>query len=52
MLVELYDRINPAVVAITVHHLPDSIGQGTGFVVDSEGHIVTNHHVVASGGET
>lgn len=51
VLVELYDRINPAVVAITVHYLSDSIGQGTGFVVDSEGHIVTNHHVVASGGE-
>ena len=51
VLVDLYDRINPAVVAIMVHNLPDSIGQGTGFVVDSEGHIVTNYHVVASGGE-
>jgi 2-alkenal reductase len=51
VLVELYERINPAVVAITVHYGRDSIGQGTGFVVDSEGHIVTNHHVVASGGE-
>ena len=51
VLVELYERINPAVVAITVRYTRDSIGQGTGFVVDAQGHIVTNHHVVAGGGE-
>ena len=51
VLVELYERINPAVVAITVHYGRDSIGQGTGFVVDTEGHIVTNHHVIDGANE-
>jgi len=51
VLVELYETVNPAVVAITVRYGQDSIGQGTGFLVDYEGHIVTNYHVVASGGE-
>jgi 2-alkenal reductase len=45
-LVALYERVSPGVVAIRV--LTDQgEGLGTGFVLDSQGHIVTNAHVVA-----
>ena len=44
-LTGLYDRVSPGVVSIQV--LSDSGGgQGSGFVYDGEGHIVTNFHVV------
>jgi 2-alkenal reductase len=57
VLVELFRRINPAVVSIEVlgNHpatdggsTPDEIpfGQGSGFLYDDQGHIVTNNHVV------
>lgn len=39
--IDLYERINPAVVYINVGN-----GQGSGFVYDANGHIVTNNHVV------
>jgi 2-alkenal reductase len=49
-LVDLYHRVNPGVVTIYTFAAPhpDTIplGQGSGFVIDTEGHIVTNHHVV------
>jgi len=45
-LTTLYERVNPGVVAIWVIS-STGINQGTGFVVDKEGHIVTNFHVVA-----
>ncbi len=57
-------RVNPAVVHITAvqaaggaeaegatrNHSFSSVrrGEGTGFIVDSEGYILTNHHLVAS----
>jgi S1-C subfamily serine protease len=44
-LVQLYQKVNPGVVSIRVL-TPDGGGQGSGFVVDTEGHIVTNLHVV------
>nr|HPL27587.1 trypsin-like peptidase domain-containing protein [Anaerolineae bacterium] len=66
LLVSLYRRANPAVVNLRVTKRseggyrfqpqegepPDQYvhGQGSGFVIDSEGHIVTNHHV-AEGAE-
>ena len=44
-LVDLYARVSPGVVSITV--LTDQGGaQGSGFVYDKQGHIVTNDHVV------
>lgn len=58
LLVELYSRASPAVVSIdvlgalpddhpSVPGLPDSVrGQGSGFLFDDQGHIVTNNHVV------
>ncbi len=57
-LVELYRRVNPAVVSIVVagHHPPAEgapapdqeipFAQGSGFLFDDQGHIVTNNHVV------
>ncbi len=50
-LVELYEFANPAVVNIQVRQIVDDsnglqFGQGSGFVFDTLGHIVTNFHVV------
>lgn len=44
-LVELYNRVSPGVVSIQVYSQFGS-GIGSGFVIDKEGHIVTNYHVV------
>ncbi len=50
LLVNLYERTNPAVVYIEV--LADDgstqmpLGSGSGFIIDEEGSIVTNAHVV------
>ena len=50
VLVDLYARVNPSVVNITIYASRDgqviALGQGSGFVYDSAGHIVTNAHVV------
>ncbi len=45
-LIELYDRVNPSVVAILVQVGDAGFAQGTGFVFDNLGHVVTNQHVV------
>ncbi|MFP4321274.1 MAG: S1C family serine protease [Anaerolineales bacterium] len=53
-LPDLYDRVSPGVVFIQVRNFGDdaasqffpSGGLGSGFVYDTQGHIVTNHHVV------
>ncbi len=44
LFVNIYERVSPAVVFITVFGLES--GGGSGFVVDKEGHVVTNNHVV------
>ncbi|MEE9617302.1 MAG: trypsin-like peptidase domain-containing protein [Anaerolineae bacterium] len=50
MLINLYQRTNPGVVYIEVlvgegeTNIP--LGSGSGFVIDTEGHIITNNHVV------
>jgi S1-C subfamily serine protease len=43
---ELYAAANPSVVAITATH-PTSVDTGTGFVIDSDGHVLTADHVVS-----
>ncbi len=49
-LVDLYARINPAVVNITIYSTQEDLlipsSQGSGFVYDEVGNIVTNAHVV------
>jgi S1-C subfamily serine protease len=49
LFIELYQRVSPSVVhiAVTTGGLTGS-GTGSGFVWDTEGHIVTNNHVVES----
>lgn len=50
--IEIYNRVNPAVVHIFVFDNDGLfVGTGSGFVVDSDGNIVTNNHVVADGAE-
>ncbi len=52
---EIFERVSPSVVHITVlrPELPELLGaddlptQGSGFIWDSHGHIVTNNHVVS-----
>ena len=41
LLIALYDSVIPGVVAIET-----DTAQGSGFVYDSEGHVITNYHVV------
>lgn len=45
----LYQKVNPGVVSIMFSTVQNNqtvgVGQGTGFVIDKEGHIVTNYHV-------
>jgi S1-C subfamily serine protease len=47
LLIHLYERVSPSVVHIGVSGAGASgSGTGSGFVLDTEGHIVTNNHVV------
>lgn len=53
ILIELYRRANPAVVNVTTFMAEaqadapgTGVGQGSGFLYDSQGRIVTNNHVV------
>jgi 2-alkenal reductase len=47
---DIYNRVSPSVVSISVVGSNDRLGtfgaSGTGFVIDTQGHIVTNNHVV------
>ena len=42
---ELFKELSPAVVTIFVHGASGD-GSGTGFIIDKQGTIVTNHHVI------
>jgi S1-C subfamily serine protease len=46
VLTSLYERVNPGVVAIRVLTVSQDTYQGSGFVYDQKGNIVTNYHVV------
>ncbi len=47
--ISLYEQVNPSVVSIQVVETT-GFGQGSGFVYDTSGHIITNFHV--AGGDT
>jgi S1-C subfamily serine protease len=53
---EVYSIVSRSVVSITIAVQPDAntafepISGGSGFVVDTQGHIVTNYHVIAGDG--
>jgi 2-alkenal reductase len=49
-LTNLYEQVNPGVVNIQVYVERNGLsgeGAGSGFILDDEGHVVTNNHVVA-----
>ncbi|MDX1616408.1 MAG: trypsin-like peptidase domain-containing protein [Candidatus Promineifilaceae bacterium] len=51
-LVQLYQRTNPSVVHILIYRTradDTPLGSGSGFVYDSDGHVVTNNHVIQDG---
>jgi S1-C subfamily serine protease len=50
LVTALYARVSPAVVCITA---PEQFGEciGSGFVIDLEGHVVTNDHVAQAADE-
>ncbi|NIV37494.1 MAG: trypsin-like serine protease, partial [Anaerolineae bacterium] len=50
LVTDLYARVSPAVVCVTA---PERFGEciGSGFVIDSEGHVVTNDHVAQAAEE-
>ena len=48
LFIELYQRVSPSVVYIEITTRSNQTGSGSGFVWDTEGHIVTNNHVVES----
>ena len=50
-LVDIYQRVNPGVVSVIVYTADGEVGQGSGFVYDLEGHIITNYHVVENASE-
>lgn len=51
IFINIYQRVSPAVVNIDISQQSGTslsdLGSGSGFVIDSDGHIVTNQHVVS-----
>jgi len=51
-IADLYASLRPSVVKITAASASNGpIGTGSGLILDTEGHVVTNYHVVASADE-
>src|SRR4051812_45773618 len=57
--IDIFERVSPSVVQVAAKSAANPLmgeeaqgaASGTGFVWDRDGHLVTNNHVVASGGE-
>ncbi|MFL6810415.1 MAG: S1C family serine protease [Bradyrhizobium canariense] len=57
--IDIFERVSPSVVQVAVRSAATPLmgeeaqggASGTGFVWDRDGHLVTNNHVVANGGE-
>ena len=47
----LYEAINQGVASITVYSEGAMIGQGSGFLFDDKGHLLTNYHVIERANE-
>lgn len=48
---ELFDNFNNPYSGDELYSHPDAIALGSGFIIDEEGYIVTNHHVVRDADE-
>ena len=54
LLIEIYERVGPSVVFVTSEFFyydffygqHSGTGSGSGFIIDKQGHIVTNYHVI------
>ena len=46
VMISLYEAVNPGVASIIVYSDGLVVGQGSGFLFDDQGHILTNYHVV------
>jgi S1-C subfamily serine protease len=51
-LPDLFEKTQPSVVQITDSSDNEPTTLGSGYIYDSQGHVVTNYHVVSSGGST
>ncbi|MGX1166408.1 S1-C subfamily serine protease [Bradyrhizobium sp. USDA 372] len=58
--IDIFERVSPSVVQVAARSAASPLmgeesqgggASGTGFVWDGEGHLVTNNHVIANGGE-
>jgi 2-alkenal reductase len=46
-LAQVYEQVINSIVSVSVSDGNGMLGTGSGFVIDTDGHIVTNNHVVA-----